>query len=115
MGPQMQRYSHKWTVQDRYGNTVYMTAERWEHALESRPWLADYLEEALDTLRFGHRKQNPLRPNKYKYYRRCDDLLPEYNHIVVVVLTGERVNTDGQYVANNYVTNVWAVYIYSQG
>jgi hypothetical protein len=114
MEPQMPRYSDKWTVQDRYGNTVYMTTERWEHALESRPWLADYFKETLDTLRFGRRKQNPLRPNKYKYYWRCDDLLPEYNHIVVVVLAGERIDEKGQYVANNYVTNVWAVYIYSR-
>ena len=115
----MEHYPHKWTVQDRYGNTVYMTTERWQHALEKRPWLADYLAETLDTLRFGHRKQNPLRPNKYKYYRRCDDLWPEYNHIVVVVLFSERPDeagrSGGQYVANNYVTNVWAVYIHSRG
>ena len=111
----MEHYPHKWTVQDRYGNIVYMTAERWQHALEKRPWLADYLEETVDTLRLGRRKQSPLRQNKYKYYRGCDDLLPEYNHIVVVVLFSERLNEEGQYVTNNYVTSVWAVYIYSQG
>jgi len=27
----------KWTVQDRYGNTIYLTEERWHHILESRP------------------------------------------------------------------------------
>ncbi len=37
----MEHYPHKWTVQDRYGNIVYMTAERWRHALEKRLWLAD--------------------------------------------------------------------------
>jgi len=91
-----------------------MTAERWQHALEKRPWLADHLEEALNTLRLGHRKQDPLRQNKYKYYRRCDDLLPEYNHIVVIVLFGQQLE-EGRSVSNNYVTNVWAVYIYSKG
>lgn len=108
----MADYPHKWTVQDRYGNIVYMTAERWQHALEKRPWLADYLKEAVDTLRLGRRKQDPLRPEKYKYYLRCDDLLPEYNHIVVVVLFGERPDEQGQPIANNYVTNVWAVHIH---
>jgi hypothetical protein len=27
----------KWTVQDRYGNEIYLTAERWHHILEARP------------------------------------------------------------------------------
>lgn len=27
----------KWTVQDRYGNDIYLTEERWQHILESRP------------------------------------------------------------------------------
>ena len=56
-----------------------------------------------------------VRPNKYKYYRRCDELLPEYNHIVAVVLFSKQLDEEGQYIADNYVTNVWAVYIYSRG
>jgi hypothetical protein len=27
----------KWMVQDRFGNTIYFTEERWRHILESRP------------------------------------------------------------------------------
>lgn len=100
----------EWTVQDRQGRTIYMTAERWRHALKKRPWLADYLDEALETLRHGRRKQDPLHPRKYKYYRRCDDLLPEYNHIVVVVLFGKKYDEEDGAIPNNYVTNVWAVY-----
>ena len=26
----------RWTVQDRYGNPLYLTVERWQHILESR-------------------------------------------------------------------------------
>jgi len=74
--------------------------------ISSRHWL-------YPTLRSQEAK--PAQAGQIKYYRRCDDLLPEYNHIVVVVLFSERPDEKGQYVANNYVTNVWAVYMYSQG
>ena len=104
--------SHRWEVYDRYGNKIYMTSERWYHAIESRPWLADYHEEAMTTLRQGRRKQDSLHPHKYKYYWPCDDLLPDFNHLVVVVLMGEITDAQGQVVPNNYVVNVWAVFIY---
>jgi len=104
----------QWEVYDRYGNKIYMTAERWRHALESRPWLSDFLEETLDTLRKGRRKQDPLNLHKYKYYWPCDRLLPNFNHLVVVVLFGTSTDRQGNLVPNNYVTNVWAVFIYGK-
>lgn len=103
-----------WEVYDRYGNKIYMTAERWNHALEKRPWLADLFADTLDTLRHGRRQQDPLNPQKYKYYRPCPDLEPEYNHIVAIVLFKTKTNEAGQTVANNYVVNVWAVYVYGK-
>jgi len=42
---------HQWTVQDRYGNTIYLTEERWQHILESRPELEAHLDKFLETLR----------------------------------------------------------------
>ncbi len=105
---------HRWEVYDRYGNKVYMTAERWRHAIESRPWLANYHSESLATLRQGRRRQDALNPRKYKYYWPCDDLWPDFNHLVVVVLFGETTDSEGQIVSNNYVTNVWAVFIYGR-
>ena len=91
-----------------------MTSERWFHALASRPWLAGYLDEVLTTLRQGRRKQDGLNPRKYKYYWPCDDLLPDYNHLVVVVLFGEMATANGQVEPNNYVVNVWAVFMYGK-
>ena len=105
---------HHWEVRDRYGNMIYMTAERWQHALASRPWLAALLQETLDALRQGRRKQDPLNLHKYKYYVPCDKLLPEYNHLVVVVLFSTRTDNQGNIISNNYVTNVWAVFIYGK-
>jgi hypothetical protein len=109
-----QSESQKWEVRDRYGNKIYMTAERWAHALENRPWLANYHAHVLTTLRMGRRAQDPLNARKYKYYWPCDELLPEFNHLVVIVLFGELTNAEGATMPNNYVTNVWAVFLYSK-
>lgn len=102
----------RWEVYDRYGNKIYLTAERWAHALENRPWLANYQTQVLTALRMGRRAQDPL--NTRKYYWPCDELLPEFNHLVVIVLFGEQTNAEDETMPNNYVTNVWAVFIYGK-
>lgn len=40
----------RWTVQERQGNSVYLTQERWEHIIDKRnhPEMEDY-EEYLKT------------------------------------------------------------------
>jgi hypothetical protein len=101
-----------WQVHDRYGNRIYMTDERWQHAQEKRPWLSSYLDDALAAIRHGRRHQDPLNPRKYRYYRPCPALEPEFNHLVVIVLFGESVDETGQTIPNHYVVNVWAVFIY---
>jgi hypothetical protein len=55
----------KWIVQDRYGNTIYFTEERWKHIFESRPELKPFFDKFLETIRTGRRKQDPLMPNEY--------------------------------------------------
>jgi hypothetical protein len=103
-----------WKIYDRYGNKIYMTAERWYHIIESRPWLADYHDEVLTALRRGRRKQDTLNPRKYKYYWPCDDLLPDFNHLVIVAVFGETTDSKGQIISNNYVVTAWAVFIYGK-
>jgi len=105
---------HVWTVQDRHGNTIYLTAERWQHILESRPELKPHFDKFLETLRTGYRRQDALIPNKYRYYKRFDALLPENNHLVVIVVFQTRLDAQGQYVPNNFVVTGWATYIWSQ-
>jgi hypothetical protein len=51
---------------------------------------------------------------KYKYYWPCHDLLPEFNHLVVVVLFGEATDSQGHVISNNFVVTAWAVFIYSK-
>ncbi len=104
----------KWTVQDRYGNTIYFTEERWQHILESRPELEPFFELFLETLRAGRRKQAVLIPNEYRYYKQFDELLPDNNHLVVIVVFKTRLDEHGRYIANNFVVTGWAKYIYSR-
>lgn len=101
----------KWTVKDRYGNTIYCTEERWQHILESRPEIELFFGRFLETVRTGRRKQDPLLPNEYRYYKRFDELLPENNHLVVIVIFKTRLDEHGQYVHNNFVVTGWAKYI----
>ncbi|MBV7335267.1 hypothetical protein KFU94_44910 [Chloroflexi bacterium TSY] len=51
-------YSWPIFVEDRRGRTIYMTWERWEHAL-GHPGMDDNLLEAiLETIKQGSRKQD---------------------------------------------------------
>ena len=56
----------RWTVQDRSGNNIYLTQERWEHIIESinHPEMEDYEEERKETVTTGSRKQDSLNPQK---------------------------------------------------
>ena len=98
----------KWTVQDRYGNTIYFTEERWQHILESRPELEPLFDKFLETLRTGRRKQDALIPNEYRYVKRFDELLPENNHIVAVVIFKTQIDEAGNCIPNNFVVTGWA-------
>ncbi len=51
----------KWTIQDRYGNIIYMIEERCFHILESRPELEPFFGEFLETIRTGRRRQDTQR------------------------------------------------------
>ena len=101
----------KWTVQDRYGNIIYLTEERWQHILNSRPELEPLFDEFIETIRTGRRKQDALIPNEYRYAKRFDELLPENNHIVVVVIFKTLLDETGNYIPNNFVVTGWAKYI----
>lgn len=72
-------------VQDRYGNQIELTDERWRHIVTYHPELEDLHEEVLETIRKGGRRQDPLEPEKYKYIRKFSGLPLDYTHIVTVV------------------------------
>jgi hypothetical protein len=72
-------------VQDRWGNLIELTDERWAYIRYWHPELTGHLDQVLAALRKGRRRQDPFDPTKYTYYFRTDALLPEYTHIIVIV------------------------------
>jgi hypothetical protein len=86
-------------VQDRYGNQIELTDERWRHIVTYHPELEDYREEVLDTLRRGTRRQDAMEQNKYKYMRKFVGLPLNYTHVVAVV----------KMVRNNFVLTAYGI------
>ena len=82
------------TVIDNSGNQIYLTDERWQHIIENHEEMHGLRDRALDVLKSGHHKQDPLDPSKSKYSKRYDDLSV----------------TD---VPNNFVLTAYQVYTYS--
>lgn len=79
--------------------------------MESRPELEPFFDKFLETIRTGQRRQDDLIPNEYRYFKRFDELLPENNHLVVVVIFKTQLDEAGSYVPNNFVVTGWATYI----
>ena len=76
-----------WTQQDRFGNDIYLTHERWQHItdLDNHPELSLYAEYVQDTIRHGRRRQDTYDPQSYRYYAEFPDLPDDNTHIVVCV------------------------------
>jgi hypothetical protein len=57
---------NRWTVQDRDGNPIYLTEERWQHIVEAdnHSEMADYENHLKTTIQQGLRRQEPLNPRK---------------------------------------------------
>ena len=72
-------------IRDRYGNEIDLTDERWSHIVEGHPELEEFLDEVLETVRTGRRRQDPLDPQKYRYTRAFNYLPFGATHLVVIV------------------------------
>jgi hypothetical protein len=98
-------------IQDRQGRTIYLTRERWEHALDHPGVTEGLLDAVLLTIRTGRRKQDEFEPNKYKYSRPFDNLPLGYTHIVVVIkfgLTSDELPQENNFVLTAYLVRKWA-------
>ena len=107
----------RWTVQDRDGNPIYLTEERWQHIAEANnhPEMADYEDDLKATIQQGRRRQEPLNPRKYRYVQRFDDLPAGFNHIVGIVLFGFDVDARGVTVANNFIATAFLKHMRLRG
>ncbi len=98
-----------WTLRDRYGNSIYLTDERWRHITDSfnHPEMLDCEEELKETLRVGKRKQDLLNPQKYRYTVPFDSLAADNTHITVIVLFRFKEGKSGKPEPNNYVVTAY--------
>ncbi|MEZ4861797.1 MAG: hypothetical protein R3C14_10830 [Caldilineaceae bacterium] len=92
-------------VEDQNGHRIYLTWERWDHALGHPGMEEEFLDALLDTLRTGGRKQDPFDPAKYKYTRRFSNLPMPYTHREVVV----KFSWNESGAVNNFVLTAYLV------
>lgn len=85
----------RWTVQDRLGHEIYLTEERWEHILDGHPEMAGHEEALREAIRMGQRKQEPLAPQKFRYFRAFTGLPGGNTHVVGIVLFRFEEGDDG--------------------
>jgi len=104
----MTQYDFSWPVfiQDRGDRWIYLTCERWEHALCHPGMHEGLLDYVLDTLRKGKRKQDAYDAAKFKYTYNFSDLPLSYTHIAVVVKFAWHDIPDE---ANNFVLTAYLI------
>jgi hypothetical protein len=101
-----QAYFGRIFVEDRRGNRIYLTWERWEHALD-HPGMDDgVLEAVLNTVRLGDRQQDRYDQAKYKYVRAFSALPYPYTHVAVIVKFGWQGDPAD---ANNFVLTAYLI------
>ncbi len=103
----------RWIVQDRYGNLIYLTHERWEHIVEpmNHSEMVGYEGFLKTAIKNGKRRQESLNPRKYRYIYPFDNLPDDVNHVVAIVLFGFDVDEHGQTIPNNFVATAYFKYI----
>lgn len=99
----------RWIVRDRYNNEIYLTHERWRHITDpiNHPEMAAYEEHLQEAVRSGHRRQDSLAPQKYRYVQAFDDLAAENTHLVAIVLCTFSEGPGGRPVPNNYIVTAY--------
>ena len=102
-----------WTQRDRYGNDIYLTAERWQHITDpdNHPDIEPFAEYVRETVRNGRREQVPLQPDTYRYIREFDNLPDYQTHVVVVVVFRRGVlpgdgTPQGNFVVTAYLKEI---------
>ncbi len=105
----MMTVGKRWTVRDRYGNDIYLTQERWEHIIQptNHPEMSAHEEQLKETIRLGHRKQDPLNPRKYRYSKAFTGLAEGNTHIVAIVLFQFIEGENRKPVPNNRIVTAY--------
>jgi len=89
-------------VQDRLGNTVYLTDERWRHIVNRHSILRNFKDATLKTIRIGKRNQDELYPDQFFYRQAFSNLPSNYTHIEVVVIFRFKKDQPNNFVVTAY-------------
>ena len=98
-----------WTVRDRYGNDIYLSAERWRHVIDpdNHPEMMPYLDAVAATVQQGRRRQDVYDPNSYQYFHPFPDLPDKNSHVVVCVRFRWSIAADGSMNEEKFVTTAY--------
>lgn len=101
--------NRRWIEKDRFGNEIYLTEERWEHITNpmNHPEMLDYESELRETIKFGHRKQEMLSPQKYRYSRKFENLTSKNTHLVAMIVFRFSEEANGDWLPNNFVVTAY--------
>lgn len=101
--------NERWTVNDHFGNVIYLTHERWNHIVEpiNHPEMIDFEGHLKKAIRSGMRKQDSLNPQKYRYVKAFEDLPEGNTHIVAIVLFRFKESEKHEPITNNYIVTAY--------
>jgi len=91
-------------VQDQYGNTVYLTDERWAHIVKRHALLKDRKSDVLKTVRAGKRRQDAAHLDTFSYLKAFANLPFGYTHIKAIVIFREKDGKPNNFVMTAYPT-----------
>jgi hypothetical protein len=66
-----------------------------------------YESHLKETIQSGQRKQDPLNPHKYRYFKEFADLVEDNTHIIAIVLFRFSEAEGGKPVSNNYIVTAY--------
>ena len=96
-------------VEDKYGNEIYITEERWNHVLNQHSEMTECWNTVLKTLRTGTRRQDRENPSKFWYSKKFKNL--PYGNAIVVITKFSFKNQQGKRIPNNFVITAFQRYI----
>lgn len=95
-------------IRDKEGREIYLTEERWKHALRHTGMSDALLPKVLATVRMGKRKADEYDPTKFKYSRSFRELPSDFTHLIVVVKFGimpQHPDKENNFVLTAYLVN----------
>ena len=98
-----------WVQRDRFGSSIYLTEERWRHITDpdNHPEVEGHFDLVRETIREGKRRQDPLDPYAWQYYRAFDGLPDANSHVVVCVRLRIVDDPDGGSYEERFVTTAY--------